>query len=43
MEAREGLKPGERGASEILLSTMDEYYGGASIEGQPIETDLLRL
>lgn len=27
-EARKGLIPGERGASEISLSTMLEYYSG---------------
>lgn len=36
MEARKGLKPGDRGDSEILLSTMDEYYSGVDIQGQPI-------
>lgn len=30
IEAREGLKPGERGNVEISLSTMQEYYGSLS-------------
>jgi uncharacterized phage-associated protein len=36
IEARKGLKPGERGASEIQLSTMHEYYSSVDLEGQPI-------
>lgn len=28
VEARKGLEPGERGGSEIELSTMHEYYSG---------------
>ena len=27
-QARKGLKPGERGSSEITLESMAEYYGG---------------
>lgn len=37
IEARKGLKPGERGDSEIQLATMHEYYSGVDIEGQPID------
>lgn len=37
IEARKGLKPGERGEVEIRLSTMLEYYSGVDIEGQPID------
>ena len=37
IEARKGLKPGERGNAEILLSTMDEYYSGVNVEGRPID------
>ncbi|MBI3508813.1 MAG: DUF4065 domain-containing protein [Chlamydiia bacterium] len=36
IEARKGLKPGERGKAEIQLSTMQEYYSGVALEGQPI-------
>lgn len=38
IEARKGLKPGERGAAEIQLSTMLEYYSGVDVEGQPINS-----
>ncbi len=37
IEARKGLKPGERGESEIQLSTMNEYYSGVDTEGKPIK------
>lgn len=36
IQARKGLRPGERGAAEIDLSTMIEYYSGVDVEGQPI-------
>jgi uncharacterized phage-associated protein len=38
IEARKGLKPGERGEVEIQLSTMHEYYSGVAVEGQPIDS-----
>lgn len=38
IEARKGLKPGERGKAEIQLSTMLEYYSGVDVEGQPINS-----
>jgi uncharacterized phage-associated protein len=38
IEARKGLKPGERGKAEIQLSAMHEYYSGVDLEGQPIDT-----
>lgn len=38
IEARKGLKPGERGAAEIRLSTMLEYYNDVDAEGQPIKS-----
>lgn len=38
IEARKGLKPGERGAAEISLSAMLEYYSGVDAEGQPIKS-----
>lgn len=38
ISARKGLKPGERGAAEIQLSVMHEYYSGVDIEGQPIKS-----
>jgi len=37
IEARKGLKPGERGEAEIPLSTMHEYYSGVDLEGKPID------
>ncbi len=36
IEARKGLNPGERGEAEILLATMNEYYSGVDVWGQPI-------
>jgi uncharacterized phage-associated protein len=38
IEAREGLNPGKRGDVEIKLATMDEYYSGLNLWGQPIRT-----
>ncbi len=38
IEARHGLKPGERGEVEIQLATMDEYYSSVDALGQPIES-----
>ncbi len=38
IEARKGLKLGERGEAEIRLSTMLEYYSGVDVEGQPINS-----
>ncbi len=38
IEARVGLEPGERGAAEIQLSIMHEYYSGVDIEGKPIDS-----
>jgi uncharacterized phage-associated protein len=38
IEARKGLEPGERGAAEIRLSTMHEYYSSVDIEGKPIDS-----
>jgi len=37
IEARKGLKSGERGEAEISLSAMHEYYSGVDIEGKPIK------
>lgn len=37
IEARKGLKPGERGEAEIRLSSMHEYYSGVDAEGKPID------
>lgn len=38
IEARKGLKPGERGKVEISLSGMQEYYSGVALEGKPINS-----
>lgn len=38
IEARKGLKPGERGEAEIRLSMMLEYYSGVDVKGQPINS-----
>lgn len=38
IEARKGLKLGERGKAEIQLSTMHEYYSGVAVEGKPIDS-----
>lgn len=35
--AREGLKPGERGESEISLPSMVEYYSSMALQGKPIK------
>lgn len=37
IEARSGITPGERGAAEIQLSAMEEYYRSVDLEGQPIK------
>jgi uncharacterized phage-associated protein len=36
IEARNGLKPGERGNSVISLSSMQEFYSGVGLNGTPI-------
>lgn len=38
INARHDLKPGERGASEISLPSMIEYYSGVDLEGKPIDS-----
>ena len=37
IQALKGLNPGERGASEISISFMLEYYSGIDVEGHPIK------
>jgi uncharacterized phage-associated protein len=37
IEARKGLKPGERGEVEIRLASIHEYYSGVDVEGKPID------
>jgi uncharacterized phage-associated protein len=37
IEARIGIAPGIRGAAEIQLSTMHEYYSGVDLEGKSID------
>ncbi|PIS00441.1 MAG: hypothetical protein COT84_07535 [Chlamydiae bacterium CG10_big_fil_rev_8_21_14_0_10_35_9] len=37
IQARKGLNPGQRGASEIQISLMHEYYSGIDVEGHPIK------
>ncbi len=38
IDARKGLKPGERGEVEIQLAAMHEYYSGVDIQGTPIDS-----